>query len=64
MVKQMMAEAGVTGHYDHVSLVHSKTESIYLTIKNYLKDQTYGDEDYVDWICLGNNGLGYDKNKA
>ena len=63
MVKQMMRDAGVTGEYDHVSLEHSKTETVYNTIKNYLKSQVYGTNDYVDWICLGNCGKGYEINK-
>ena len=24
-----------------------------------MKAQTYGTEDYVDWICVGNHGNGY-----
>jgi hypothetical protein len=60
--KEMLAEAGVTGGYDHVSLEHSSTESVYITIKNFLKAQDYG-TDYIDWICLGNNGRGYEANK-
>jgi hypothetical protein len=37
MVKQMMADCEQTGAYDHVSLEHSMTETVYNTIKNYLK---------------------------
>ena len=37
MVKEMLAEAGVTGQYIHESLDHSRTESVYVTLKNFLK---------------------------
>jgi len=60
MVNEMRKKAGHSGPYKHVALDHEMTVTIYNTIKNYLKSQVPSTPDYIDWICLGNTGRGYE----
>lgn len=55
---------GQTGVYNHVSIEHSTSESVYTTIKDYLKAQSYGTSEYIDWICVGNIGKGFEAHRG
>lgn len=60
MVNGLREKAGHTGAYKHIALDHEMSVTVYNTIKNYLKSQVPNTPDYIDWICLGNTGRGYE----
>lgn len=62
--KKLLGEAGHTGKYKHLQLEKSSEETVYRTIKNHLKSQEMYVEDYIDWICIGNTGRGFDRHQS
>jgi len=62
-VTKMLLEVGHIGEYEHISIEHSQTETVYNTIKEFLKTQSTGTKDYIDFVACGNYGRGYDANK-
>jgi hypothetical protein len=59
-VNGLRKEAQHVGKYQHICLDHEIAVTVYNTIKNYLKAQNNSSSDYIDWICIGNVGRGYE----
>lgn len=57
-VNKKRAEVEHVGDYNHVALKHNLSMTIYAQIKAFLKAQEESPE-YIDWICLGNHGIGF-----